>query len=415
MKSPFYHAALFLMAFTSANGATIQKATGGPDDPVVAWNLITVKATKTAGLNSNLSTRIEAIEAIAVYDAVNSIKHIGTPYHYFVPVKEKASVQAAVAYAAHAVLVNYFPGQKTDLDAALETSLKSVSDGSIGKAEYVGTAAAADIIALRANDGSTPLSTYAGPQELTAGAYRATPAKFAPGIDVEWGKLKPFIIPDVKTFLPPAPPALNSDEYKKALAEVAEIGGSKSTARSEDQTHIAQFYKQDAELTVNEGARLLAIAHGTTTEQNAFIFMLTDIAAADARITVWGGKYGYLFWRPVTSLNAEADGTVKDYNKWTPLLATPPHPSYPSGHSATVTAGYEVLKQFFGDQNKLELHTTTQGETSRTVESLSRIESENGYSRIYGGIHYSFENSSAQDIGRKIAAYTLEKGPKLLK
>ena len=142
--------------------------------------------------------------------------------------------------------------------------------------------------------------------------------------------------------------------------------------------------------------------------------MLTDIAAADARITVWGGKYDYLFWRPVTSLNADPDGTVKDYNKWTPLLTTPPHPSYPSGHSATVTAGYEVLKKFFGDQNTLELHTTTQGEPSRKVESLSRIESENGYSRIYGGIHYAFENSSAQDIGRKIATYILEKGPKLL-
>jgi len=206
MKSPIYHAAVFFMVFSSANGAMAQKATEGPTDPIVTWNLITIKATKTAGLNSNLSTRIEAIEAIAVYDAVNSIKHIGTPYHYYVPVKGKASVQAAVAYAAHAVLVNYFPGQKTDLDAALETSLKSVGDGAIGKAEYVGTASAADIIALRTNDGSSLISTYPGPQQLAAGAYRPTPAKFAPGIDVEWGKLRPFIIPDSKIFLPPPHP-----------------------------------------------------------------------------------------------------------------------------------------------------------------------------------------------------------------
>ena len=144
------------------------------------------------------------------------------------------------------------------------------------------------------------------------------------------------------------------------------------------------------------------------------IFALVDIAEADARIEVWGGKYAYLFWRPVTSLNAEADGSVKDYTKWTPLINTPAHPSYPSGHSATVTAGYEVLKHFFGDKDKLELHTTTQGEPARVVETLSKIEWENGYSRIYGGIHYPFENTAAQNIGRKVANYTIEKGPKLL-
>jgi len=116
-------------------------------------------------------------------------------------------------------------------------------------------------------------------------------------------------------------------------------------------------------------------------------------------------------WRPVTALNAEADGSVTSYTKWTPLINTPAHPSYPSGHSATVTAGYEVLKKFFGDKNHLELHTTTEGEPARTVESLSAVEFENGYSRIYGGIHYAFENSSAQNVGRKVAEWVLKNGP----
>jgi hypothetical protein len=105
--------------------------------------------------------------------------------------------------------------------------------------------------------------------------------------------------------LPAPPPAIGSAEYKKALAEVNELGEMKSTKRTEDQTHIAQFYKQDAELTVNEGARLLAISYGTSLEENALIFVLVDIAEADARIEIWGGKYKYLAWRPVTALNAE--------------------------------------------------------------------------------------------------------------
>ncbi|ASU35036.1 vanadium-dependent haloperoxidase [Mucilaginibacter xinganensis] len=395
----------------SINTTSAQSSKNIDADVIIQWNLITVKSTKIAKQNSNLGSRTEAIEAIAVYDAVNSIKHIGTPYHYYAAPSGPASAQAAAIQAAHDVLVSYFPSQKQALDSALTNSLQSVADGPVNAGREIGAAAAADIIALRANDGSSPLTTYAGPEKPGVGAYRPTPGKFAPGIDVEWGNVKPFLLKDGKQFLPEAPPAVGSTEYKKALAEVKDLGDNKSTKRTDDQTHIAQFYKQDAELTVNEGARLLAISHGTSLEENALIFALVDIAEADARIEIWGGKYKYLAWRPVTALNAADDGSVKDYNQWTPLISTPAHPSYPSGHSATVTAGYEILKKFFGDKNHLELHTTTDGEPARVVESISQVEFENGYSRIYGGIHYAFENSAAQDVGRKVAGWVLKNGP----
>jgi hypothetical protein len=412
MKHTFIFSSIIALSILSFKDASALNKATEPGNLIIQWNLITLKIAKKANQNSNLASRTAAIEAIAVYDAVNSIKHFGTSYHYFVAPTGAASAQAAVAQAAHDVLVNYFPDQKTFIDSALNSSLQNINDGSIENGQKVGAAAAADIIALRANDGSSPLTTYAGPANPGVGAYRPTPGKFAPGIDVEWGNVKPFLLKDGKQFLPEPPPAIGSDKYKKALAEVAEIGEIKSTKRTEDQTHIAQFYKQDAELTVNEGLRELASINNTSLEQNALIFVLVDIAEADARIEIWGGKYGYLFWRPVTALNASADGSVKDYTKWTPLINTPPHPSYPSGHSATVTAGYEILKKFFGDKNRLELHTTTPGEPARVVASLSILEWENGYSRVYGGIHYPFENSAAQNVGRKIADYVLANGPR---
>jgi hypothetical protein len=381
-------------------------------DVITDWNLITVKATKIAKQNSNYATRTEAIEAIAVYDAVNSIKQYGTPYHYYVHPTGSPSAIAAAAQAAHDVLITFFPDQQGSLDSALTISLASANDGNIAGGKAIGAATAADILALRVNDGANPDSSYTT-TNTGVGQYRLTPGKFVPGVDVQWGKVKPFLLAKNDQFIPEPPPAIGSDEYNKALAEVESLGSVTSTVRTVEQTHIAQFYKQDAELTVNEGARILALAHPKPIEQTAQIFALVDIAEADARIEVWGGKYLYLFWRPVTALNADADGKVtNNYSKWTPLINTPAHPSYPSGHSATVSAGYDILKAFYGDDNTLELHTSTAGEPSRTVESLSKVEWENGYSRIYGGIHYIFENNAAQNIGHKVAAFVLATGPK---
>ncbi len=382
-------------------------------DVITDWNLITVKATKVAKYNSNLGSRIEAIEAIAVYDAVNAIKHIGTPYHFYAPPSGPASAQAAVAQAAHDVLVNYFPAQKSHIDSALVNSLSLVNDGPVDAGKAVGAASAADIIALRAHDGADPNVGYPGPAKPGTGQYRPTPSGFIPGINQQWGTVKPFLLKTNTQFRPVAPPAAGTDDFKKALALVDKLGSSTSANRTEDQTHIAQFYKQDAELTVNEAARALAIAHKTSLEVNALAFVLADIAEADARIAIWDGKYNYLLWRPVTALNADADGGVtNNYTKWKPLLETPPHPSYPCGHCGTVTAGFEVLKKFYGDKDTIQLHTTTPGEPARTIKSLSNGEWENGWSRIYGGIHYTFENDAAQKLGKQVADYVLVNGPK---
>jgi hypothetical protein len=383
-------------------------------DVITDWNLITANATKVApALNSNLASRIGAIEAIAVYDAVNSIRQFGTPYHYHTPPTGPASAEAAAAEAAHHVLVNYFPAQTAALDASLATSLAAIPDGAEKTAGLaVGAAAAADIIALRAADGSSPNSTYPGPANPGTGEWRPTPTAFAEGINLQWGAVTPFVIKKSAHFAPPKPPTVGSKDYKKALAAVRDIGCATSATRTEEQTHIAQFFKQDAELTVNEAARQLAQSHGLNIEEGALLFALVDIAVADARIATWLGKYNFKYWRPVTALNADPDGVVRNgYTSWTPLLTTPAHPSYASGHSATVNAGIDVLRHFFGEWGEVELHTTTPGEPSRTYRHLADIEAENGQSRIYGGIHYDFDNLAGQKTGSKVAAYVLKNGP----
>ena len=381
-------------------------------DTVTDWNLITVNATKTAGLNSNLGSRVDAIEAIAVYDAVNSISHFGTPYHYSSPATLPASTVAAAAQAAHDVLVAIFPAQKPSLDTSLASSLAGIPDPEKSNGTAAGAAAAVNILGLRSSDGSTPDVPYPATGVTGVGQWRPTPTAFASGINSQWGSLTPFVLDSPNQFRPSAPPPVGSNRYNTALAEVKGIGSASSTTRTVDQTHIAQFYKQDAELTVNEAARLLAVAHGGSIENNALVFALVDIAVADSRIAIWDAKYTYKFWRPVTALNANPDGTVTNgYSAWTPLITTPAHPEYPSGHSGTVAAGVVILQKFYGDYNTLTLHTTTAGEPARTVTSLSQIAEENGLSRIYGGIHYEFSNVRAQRLGREVAETALEHGP----
>lgn len=412
MKLKKSHSSIAAIAAAVISAATIPATA----DVITDWNLITLKATKTAGFNSNLGTRIDAIESIAVYDAVNSIQQSGTPYHYFAPPSGPALAEAAAAQAAHDVLVNYFPAQATALASNLNLSLSAIPDGQAkDNGRATGAAAAADIIALRANDGSSPNLTYPGPAVPGIGEWRPTPAAFANGINAQWGSVTPFVLPSSDFLRPPAPPKVGTGKYLKALGEVQAIGSVSNVLRTVDQTHIAQFYKQDAELPVNEAARQLSGKYNLDLEENALLFALVNIAAADARIAIWDAKYTYLFWRPVTSLNANPDGSVSNgYADWLPLLATPAHPSYPSGHSGTVNAGIEILQAFFGDKQTLTLSTTTPGESPRTVQSLSQIESENGLSRIYGGIHYSFDNEVGQRVGNQVAAYVLQYGPRPL-
>ncbi len=391
-------------------------------DVITDWNLITLNATKTGGLNNNMGTRIDAIEAIAVYDAVNSIQQFGTPYHYFTPPVGQASQEAAAVQAAYSVLTNYFPAQVAALNVNLANSLNAIPDGSAkDNGRVVGAAAAADIIALRANDGSGPNVTYPGPGSIVIGAYQLTPNiptvttppfTFANGINQQWGSVTPFVLANASQFRPPPPPVVGSAKYNKALNEVKILGNPANPRHTAEQTHITQFYKQDAEILVNEVGRLLSATNNLSLTDNALLFVQLDIAAADSRIAEWDAKYTYLYWRPITALNADPDGVVRNnYAAWQPTIVTPNHPDYPSGHSGTVV-GIEVLKAIFGDDYTLTIHTTTAGESPRTVTSLTQIEVDNGLSRIYGGIHFAFDNEAGQKLGTDVANYVLTHGPR---
>src|SRR5215475_9941416 len=105
---------------------------------VVQWNETTMKAIAANGQNNVVSTRTLAMVQVAVHDALNAISRRYDAYYFEGPADASASPDAAVAAAAHTVLVgvvgNYgTPAQKaatlTLLDQAYAASLARVSDG----------------------------------------------------------------------------------------------------------------------------------------------------------------------------------------------------------------------------------------------------------------------------------------------
>ena len=432
----------------------------GTSSPWKASKGFSGSATTGAGvtLDTNVGSRLEAIEARAVFDAVNSIDHFSRG-HYDYAASNSGSAAAAVITAAHDVLLGELPNPATDTTAdARWTSVRTWVDGqwssdlaALGVAAsdggvVAGRAAAAAAISARSTDGAIPQTVYgaqliptANPgvgiwRQSNAGAAFVNPSTGAPtgfdstgtviqnkpGIDLNWRDVKPFSLATqeltILTRILPLSPAVGSSEYAAELAFASRIGKDSSTTRTADETAQALFYKQDAEIFVNEAARVASAARNLKLDQNAALFALLDNAIADARIGAWISKYEQKFWRPITSANANADGGVtNNYVVFHPLAATPAHPSNTSGHSSTGASGAEVLRAFFGEKISPDGSAVTLGSlpwlngtnsgtgnvTSRSVSTFTQVQLETGASRIYLGVHYGHDNLQGQLIGSR--------------
>jgi membrane-associated phospholipid phosphatase len=382
-------------------------------DAVLDWNsaaLDAIRADKTA---PPIAARDLAMMQVAVFDAVNAITggYHGYVMHRHGP--KDASAPAAVAQAAHDVLTAVFPEQAATFDAKLASSLSGQKGPGVNKGVALGRDSARAILKARKDDGSTDQVTYtvgSGP-----GVWQPTPPAFSTNpLLPQWPGVTPFAVPGGNTFRPPGPPALGSAEYAAALDEVKSLGAVNSTTRTPDQTEIANFWADGAGTATppghwNQIAADVGTARHNTLAQNARMFALLDVALADAGICCWDCKYQFNFWRPVTSIRAaDTDGnpaTTADPS-WTPLLVTPPFPTYVSGHSTVSAAAATELADFFGTD---KVHFATGDDTlpgvTRSFDSFSAAAAEAGQSRIYGGIHYQFDNQDGLALGRKVGSY----------
>jgi hypothetical protein len=329
-----------------------------------------------------------------------------------------ADATAAASAAAHDVLTSLFPTLQASFDTALTYSLAGVADGAAEtEGVQLGEEVAAQVLAARANDGSTATVNYV-PGTLP-GQWQPTPPAFAAAAFPQWANLAPFAMTSSSQFRPEdGPPALTSDEYAQAYNQVKELGSATSTTRTADQTQLAQFWADGAGTFTppghwNQIAEEAALAQGNSLAENARLFAVLNFALGDAAITSWSAKYRDNFWRPVTAIRAgDTDGnngTVADVG-WTPLLVTPPFPSTTSGHSTFSATAATVLTAFFGEGFRFsDAGDRTQPASPRTFSSFQSAANEAGMSRIYGGIHYTFDNTLGLSSGRALGEYVVQK------
>ena len=388
---------------------------GSSDDAVLRWNEAALVAIKTAKTPPPLAARHLAILHIAMVDAVAGVRHMCRPFEVEVNARPGTSVEAAAAGAAHRVLAELYPGQTRRFDDLLNRTLAAVGDGDdIDQGLTLGRYVAKEVLVWRADDGADREVRFR--DRRGPGEWNPTPPAFSRPLAPHWPTLTCFALRRGYQFRADGPPKVTDRTYTEAFDEVKRLGSKDSTARTADQTEIALFWA-DGEGTVtppghwNRIAQTIARDRGLSLAENARLFALLNVALADVGIACWDCKYHFRFWRPIQGIReADTDGNpdTASVRDWEPLLVTPPFPSYTSGHSSFSGAAATVLATVLGT-DKVRFQTTSDGlpGVTRRLTSLWAAAEEAGTSRVYGGIHWQFDNTDGLAGGKKVAEHVL--------
>ena len=381
----------------------------GRADVVLDWNAIMQNTVSSQPPFPQ--ARFAAITQLAVFEAVNAITKEYKPYLGTVTAPDNASVEAAAAQAAHDVLKNYFPTNASGLDAALATSLSTIPEGA-PKASGIasGQAAAAAMIAARANDGSSPSEFYL-PSSSEPGVWQPTPScTAAGGAFYQWKDITPFVLLSGSQFRLGPPPPLTSGRYTVAFGEVDLVGGQTSTMRPQDRANVARFYAAVTPVGVfNDVYRQISTAQSLSVVENAHNLALLGLAINDAAIATFDSKYHYNFWRPETAIHNTSDTgnnlTVADPS-WTPFIVTPCFPSYPAAHGALSNAAATVLEQILGNARfSVSLSNAAVPGVDLTYNNFTEITDDISDARVYGGIHFRTDQDAGASLGQKVGQY----------
>jgi hypothetical protein len=412
-----------LVGQASRAAAKTHDLSGGSPATALGWNTIavnTVRAAAPAKFQVEGLIYMSYVQA-SVYDAVTKIEGRYQPYHDFVsPVDaDGASPDAAVAAASYTVLAYYFRAQATTLATSYVSFLAGLPDAGKNAGIAVGRAAAEDIIGIRSGDGrDAVVSTVYGQGPLTPGVWIFAPPPSAQSAQTPWvAFMRPFTLESPSQFRPGPPLKLDSNKYATQLAELEAYGSAGSTARTLEQTQIAQFWNANAINQVNQTLRDVASGHGFDLVETVRALAMGNLVDSDAGIACFDAKYHYTFWRPVTAIqNAGIDGNDQTTAEpgWTPLLVTPNHPEYPAAHGCITSADAEVYAKLL-DTHRIEIDVpgATDGgttlTTSRHYATVEDLDREIVNARVWAGLHFRDSGEVGVKLGRNVAHWALDR------
>jgi hypothetical protein len=420
-KTWFAAAAASLMLLSPSIGSAADT------DPAVVleWNEVLRQTPAVASgvpgvVGGPLMSRSYAMVHIAMFDAANSIARAYTPFHVSVAASSGASLEAAAAQAARDVMTALF-GVQLAFENTLTARLATIAPGARNQGVAVGKAAAARVLAWRADDGSAAVGpVYAPP--LVAGQWQPT----VPGANAALTQVPnatPFAMLSTTQFLPPRHPEINSAHYATDFNEVKSLGKVDSITRTPYQTETALLWAGVGTVT---STNLFQVWNGvmrdTVTMQHLSLldaargFALMNASMYDGILTSMTGKLVYGLWRQWDAIRRAADdlnpATDADPT-WSPLLATPGYPTYPGNMACVGASAARSLQLVVGTNNDTDnahISATWKGvppntDFVREYHSYRELAQEEADSRIYGGIHFRFDNVASQAQCAKVAEW----------
>jgi hypothetical protein len=328
--------------------------------------------------------------SMAMYDAASVSAH-----------RRASSESAAVAAAAHDVLVHYLPTAQATLDAQLATSLATVPDGaSEERGVRVGIRAAARIIERRSGDGyGDPTVHYTLPPG--PGVWQPT----APATDmlVPWlGSLRPLVVHHPVHLDGPDP--LSSTSYARDYDEVRLLGAATGSLRTPEQTATALFFNSNSATMVGDALVRHLEQAPMGLLPTARLFARMHAAMTDSIIECWQLKHDVGFWRPFQAIAAAGtDGNSRTLPQagWSPLIPNPSYSEYVSGHAALTAPAVETIRLTLGEDTSLELRSVNG--PPRVYADLGSIEYEAFHARIWGGLHFADAMDDGYALGHEMA------------
>jgi hypothetical protein len=424
-------AALTALLIAPASSANAEGPATPPASVALDWNANVLAAVRAARVVEPLGTAprplyqtegllyMSYVQA-AVYDAATKIGHRYAPYHHFVAKAGNASLEAAVIAAAYDTLVFYLGDPDGSLAAKYAASIAALpSDQRTARGIAVGQAAAADIEALRANDGrNRPVSTAFGAGPLEPGLWIWAPPPSLQIAQTPWmAVMQPFMLASTSQFRAPPPPALTSAQYANELNETQAYGSATSAVRTPAQTAIAYFWNANAINALNQALQNVATQHHLDLIDTARLLAMGNMVSTDAGMACFDAKYTYLLWRPITAIrNADIDAnpaTTTDPT-WTPLVTTPNHPEYPSQHGCVTSAFAQVLANALGTSH---INATIPGAeggattltTSQTFATVQDLDTQLVNARVWIGFHYRNSVIVGENLGTAVADWELQR------